>query len=68
VQKFDVERFNSKRLSNVEVKDSIRLEYERGLQLWKTWLLMWTSVRLGKVLEYKSFSLREPRLLQGETA
>jgi len=32
------------------VKNSIRLKSELGLQLWKTWIKMQISMRLGKVL------------------
>jgi len=45
-----MERFNLKKLSDVEV-NTIRLKSEIGLQLWKTWMMIWTSTDLGKVLE-----------------
>ena len=35
-QKFDVERFNLKKLSELEVKNVIRMKFQGGLQLWRT--------------------------------
>jgi hypothetical protein len=67
VQKFNVERFNCRKLIDVEVKED-RLKSQIGLWLWKTWRRrrrrkMLTSFGLGKVLEYKSFSTSESGLL-----
>jgi hypothetical protein len=47
-----------------KLNEGITLKSETGLQLWKTWMvvvmvMMTISVGLEKVLEYKSFSLRE---------
>jgi hypothetical protein len=36
-QKFDMQRFDVKKLNNAEVKKIIRLKSQRGFQLWKTW-------------------------------
>jgi hypothetical protein len=64
-----MEKFNLKKLNDMEVKNSIRLKPQIALQLWKTRIIMvkaiitWTSVGLRKVLEYESFSHRESRLL-----
>jgi hypothetical protein len=45
-QKFDMDRFNLKKLNGVEGS----LQSQICFQLWKTWNLMkWTSIRLGKV-------------------
>jgi hypothetical protein len=35
-QKFDVDRFTLRKLSELEVRNSIRLRYRTGLQLWRT--------------------------------
>ena len=35
-QKFDEERFNLRKLNEPEVKKSIRLRLQTGLQLWRT--------------------------------
>jgi hypothetical protein len=35
-QKFDVERFNLKKLSELEVKNVIRMKFQEGLQFWRT--------------------------------
>jgi hypothetical protein len=32
-------------------KSSMRLKFEIGLQLWETWMVMRTSVRLGNIRE-----------------
>jgi hypothetical protein len=58
-----MEGFNLKKLNDVEVKEQ-RLKSQIGLQLWKSLMkMMWTSVGLGNILEYESFSHRESRLL-----
>jgi hypothetical protein len=36
---------------NAEVKNSIRSKSQTGLQIWKTWMIMQTSIVLGKILE-----------------
>jgi len=48
-------------------KNSINLDSQIGSQLWKTWMMTQISTGLGKVLEYKSFSHREFRILWVET-
>jgi hypothetical protein len=35
-QKFDGERFNLRKLNELEVKKSVRLRLQTGLQLWRT--------------------------------
>ena len=35
-QKYDVERFNPERLSEVRLGNSIGLRFQTGLQLWRT--------------------------------
>jgi hypothetical protein len=44
-QRFDMERFNLKKLNDVEGKGQI------GLQLWKIWTQKWKLVVPGKRLE-----------------
>jgi hypothetical protein len=51
VQKFEMERFNLKNLSSVEVKNHMRLKSQIGYQLWKTLMMIWASVGLGIVLQ-----------------
>jgi hypothetical protein len=46
VKKMDVERFNLKQLNK-----SIRLKSQITLQLWKTYMIMGTLIRRGKLLE-----------------
>jgi hypothetical protein len=55
-QKIDTERFNLKKLTRGGgvLKNSIRLQSETCLQLWKTWRTVETSIRHGKILERKS--------------
>jgi len=33
----------------------IMLKSQIHLQRWRTWMIMWTSVRLAKVLAYRNF-------------
>jgi hypothetical protein len=40
-----------KKLNNVKVKELYQVKISNKLQLWKTWMIVWTSVGLGKVLE-----------------
>jgi hypothetical protein len=49
-RKFDMEKFNLKKLNDVEI-NSIKLKYQIGLQLWKTRMIMWKFIGLGKVSE-----------------
>jgi len=35
----------------LKLKNSIRLKSQIGLQFWKTWMMIWTSVGLEKVLK-----------------
>jgi hypothetical protein len=44
-------------------KYSIRLKSQIGMQLLKTCMILMTLVGLEKVLEYRSFTHRESRLL-----
>jgi hypothetical protein len=52
-QKFDMDRFNFKKLNDVEVTEHW-LKSETSLQHWNTSMIMWTLVGLEKVLEYKT--------------
>jgi hypothetical protein len=47
-QKFYMGRFNLKKLNEAEVKNSIRLISQTGLQLWETSIMMWISIEHGK--------------------
>jgi hypothetical protein len=49
-QKFNLERFNFNKLNEAEVKEQYRSTSETGLQVPKTWMIMWTSMGHGKVL------------------
>jgi hypothetical protein len=33
------------------IKNSIRLKSLTAVQFWKTWMIMWTSIGTGKILE-----------------
>jgi hypothetical protein len=37
-----METFNFKKLSHMEV-NNIKLKTQAGMELWKTWMIMWTS-------------------------
>jgi hypothetical protein len=41
IQKFDMQRFDLRKLNDAEVKDSSRSKLQTGLQLWKTLMIMW---------------------------
>lgn len=44
--------FNLQKLNDVEVKRTVSSEnLKTGLRRWKPGMVMWTSVRLGRVLE-----------------
>jgi hypothetical protein len=47
-QRFDIERFNLKKLNEVEGKSNIVLSSQIGLQIWKIWMQMWKLVVFGK--------------------
>jgi hypothetical protein len=60
-ENFDMERFNLKRLKDVEVSIT-RIKTQTDFQLWKSWMMMmmmimimimmkWTFIEHGKVLE-----------------
>jgi hypothetical protein len=49
-QRFDMERFNLKKLNDVEGKEQYRVEVS-GLQPWKIWTQMWKLKVPGKRLE-----------------
>jgi len=57
-----MERFNLKKLQHGSW-NSIKLKSEIALQLWKTWMIMWISIGVGKVLEHKNIIHRESKLL-----
>jgi hypothetical protein len=46
-QKIHMERFNFK-LDGVEVKIYFHVNSQIGLQLWKTWIIKWTSIAFEK--------------------
>jgi hypothetical protein len=45
-----MEKFNLQYLNDVEVKEQHQVTIS-SLHLCETWLMMWTSLELGKVLE-----------------
>jgi hypothetical protein len=52
--KSDVEKFNLKQLDAVEVKEQNQVKITNrftSLENFKTWLMIWTSIRLGKFLD-----------------
>jgi hypothetical protein len=40
-QKFDMQRFNLRKLMMHKLRNSIRSKLQTGLQLWKTLMIMW---------------------------
>jgi hypothetical protein len=62
--KFHVERFNLRKLNDVQVKGQCQAEISNGcaalenLMMMTMTMKMWASVGIGNVLEYKSFSHR----------
>jgi hypothetical protein len=46
-----METFAFKKLNGMHVKNSIKLKSQIGLELWKSCVIMWPSIELGKVLE-----------------
>jgi hypothetical protein len=47
-RKFDMERFNHRNVNDAEVKEMVMSESHR---FWKTWMIMWASIGLWKVLQ-----------------
>jgi hypothetical protein len=63
-----MERFKHKRLNDMDIKEQNQVKTTNNSQLWRTWMMMmmtmtWTSIGLWIVLEYKTFSYKESRLL-----
>jgi hypothetical protein len=54
VKKMDMERFNLKQLNEEEVKEQYQITVKISLQLWKTYMIMGTSIGHGKLLERTS--------------
>jgi hypothetical protein len=50
-QKFNMERFNLKKLNDVEGKENFVLRSQISLQLWKIWTQRWKLIVPGKRLE-----------------
>jgi hypothetical protein len=50
-QRFDMERFNLKKLNNVEGKEQFCVEVSNSLKLWKIWTQRCKLIVLGKLLE-----------------
>jgi hypothetical protein len=46
-----MERFNLKKLNEVEGKEQYWLRSQIGLQLLKVWILRWVLIMLGKLSE-----------------
>jgi hypothetical protein len=49
-QSFDMERFNLKKLNEVEGKEQFHV-FQIGLQLWEIWMQRWKLIVLRKRLE-----------------
>jgi hypothetical protein len=45
------EKFNLKKLNEVEDKEQYRVEISNSFELWKTWTLRWMLIGLGKPFE-----------------
>jgi hypothetical protein len=50
-QKFNMRRFDLRKLNDEEVKEEYQVKISTGLQLCRTWLILWISIGLGKILE-----------------
>jgi hypothetical protein len=50
-QRFNVERFNRKKLNDVEGKSNFTLRHQTGLQILKIWTQRWKLIAHGKRLE-----------------
>jgi hypothetical protein len=58
-----MERFNLKKLNELEGKEQYLVEVSKGLQLWKIWTQRWKLLVLGKQFKrIKNFSQRESSL------
>jgi hypothetical protein len=44
MQKFDMQRFNLKKLMTWKIKNNNKLKFQIAMQFWKTLMIMWTSV------------------------
>jgi hypothetical protein len=44
-----MERFNLRQLIDMGIKEQIMLKSQTGVQLWKTWMIIWISTELGEV-------------------
>jgi hypothetical protein len=61
-QTSDMQIFYVKKLNDAELRNSIRSKSQTGLQLRKTWMIMWTSIGLGKKKrEYRNFNESKTR-------
>jgi hypothetical protein len=50
IRKSNIKRFHFKELMMQRLRNSIRSKSQTRLQLWKTWMIMWTTIGLGKIL------------------
>jgi hypothetical protein len=69
VNKFDMERFNLKKINNSKIKQQVKMsiaklsnrgKFEMDLQLWKAW----ASAGLGEVRRSQNFSQGASKSLQ----
>jgi hypothetical protein len=56
-QKFDMQQFYPKELM-MQKFNSIKSKSETDVQLQKTWIIIWTSTGLGKILENINISVQ----------
>jgi beta-galactosidase GanA len=49
-QKFNMGKFNRRKLNNVETKTQYKIENKIGMLLWETWTKMHTSTEFGKII------------------
>jgi hypothetical protein len=45
-----MQRFHLRKLNDAEVKEQYQVKIS-GVYVWKTLVIMWTSIKLGKILE-----------------
>jgi hypothetical protein len=51
IHKFGMERSDVKKLNDAKLRNGIRLKSQTGLQLWKTWMIMWLLIESRNTLE-----------------
>jgi hypothetical protein len=56
LHRFYMEKFNLKKLNEVEAKEKYHVEVSNKFAAWIIGMLRWILIVLGKRLEYKNFS------------